>query len=351
MLRSRSGLSTTSTLSTSAISVPTSAQNQFITFDVPGSGTDAFQGTAPVAINPAGAIAGGYTDANNVDHGFLRAADGTTTAFDVAGASTDAKSLASNGVISGNYIIGVHFHAFLRARDGTITPFEVPGSIAAIGANINPAGTISGVYRSPNNVLGGYLRTGDGSFTTYDFASFNPPGFYDPTIPACAVSCLNPAGTLTGTYYDLNTAYHGYVSTSDGTVTTFEVPAAGTDAFEGTVPQAINTGGVVTGFYFDAGDVVHGFLRRSDGTFTSFDPPGSIDTEPLGINPSGTITGLYVDTNNVEHGFVRAPDGTLASFDPAGSIDTVPQSINPSFAITGFYFDANFVAHGFVRIP
>src|SRR5215469_13483345 len=97
---SRLGLSsTTSTLSTSALSVPTSAQNQFITFDVPGAGTGAGQGTTPYAINPSGAIAGPYTDANNVDHGFLRAADGTISTFDVAGASTDAISLSASGAI------------------------------------------------------------------------------------------------------------------------------------------------------------------------------------------------------------------------------------------------------------
>src|SRR5215469_4970447 len=161
ILRSRLGLSSTTTLSTSAISVPPSAQNQFITFDVPGAGTGDFQGTFPYVINPAGAIAGPYTDANNVDHGFLRAADGTITTFDVAGAPTDAISLSASGAISGNYFdtIGLR-HAFLRARDGTITTFDVPGSIATVGENINSAGTISGLYRvtlNPN-VLLGYVR-------------------------------------------------------------------------------------------------------------------------------------------------------------------------------------------------
>jgi hypothetical protein len=354
MLRSRLELSSTTPLSALAISVPASAKNQFITFDVPGAGTGAFQGTTPYVINASGATAGYSTDANNVDHGFLRAADGTITVFDVAGASTDAISLTSSGAISGNYFDTIgHRHAFLRARDGTITTFDVPGSIATVGENINSAGTISGLYRvtlNPN-VLLGYVRARDGSITTYDFASFNPPGFYDPTVvPTCADQCMNEAGTITNGYSDLNTVVHGYLRAPDGTITTFETPWAGTVAFEGTVPQAINTGGAVTGFYIDAGDVVHGFLRGSDGTFTSFDPPGSIDTEPHGINPSGAITGPYVDGNFVVHGFVRASGGTFTSFDPPGSIFTFPFGMNPSGAITGVYLDGNLVFHGFVLI-
>lgn len=39
-------------------------------FDVPGGGN----GTVPVALNLDGAIAGYYTDANFVTHGFLRTA-------------------------------------------------------------------------------------------------------------------------------------------------------------------------------------------------------------------------------------------------------------------------------------
>jgi hypothetical protein len=42
------------------------------TFDAPGAGTGAFQGTEPLGINSKGAISGSYIDANNVGHGFLR---------------------------------------------------------------------------------------------------------------------------------------------------------------------------------------------------------------------------------------------------------------------------------------
>jgi hypothetical protein len=42
------------------------------TFDAPGAGTGAFQGTFTSQNNPGDAITGFYIDANNVYHGFLR---------------------------------------------------------------------------------------------------------------------------------------------------------------------------------------------------------------------------------------------------------------------------------------
>jgi hypothetical protein len=66
-----------------------------ITIDAPGAGglagqTPLPQGTFPYAINEAGAIGGHFQDANNVLHGFIRAADGLIVAFDAPGAGTGA---------------------------------------------------------------------------------------------------------------------------------------------------------------------------------------------------------------------------------------------------------------------
>src|ERR1700733_12067765 len=59
-----------------------------ITFDVPGAGTAADQGTLAASINPAGMIAGTYIDANGVGHGFLRAPGGSFTPFDAPGGAS-----------------------------------------------------------------------------------------------------------------------------------------------------------------------------------------------------------------------------------------------------------------------
>jgi len=51
------------------------SRGRFATFEAPGSGTGAWQGTQAMSINPEGAITGYYTDTNNVVHGFLRRAE------------------------------------------------------------------------------------------------------------------------------------------------------------------------------------------------------------------------------------------------------------------------------------
>jgi hypothetical protein len=101
--------------------------------------------------------------------------------------------------------------------------------------------------------------------------------------------------------------------------------------------------------------VTLGFLRSSDGTLTTFDVPGAIDqTVPSAIDPAGTITGYFQGTSGL-HGFVRANDGTFTTFDPPGSeepdSETIANGINPAGVITGWYIDPSFIGHGFLRIP
>jgi len=87
------------------------------------------------------------------------------------------------------------------------------------------------------------------------------------------------------------------------TITSFDVPGA-----IATFPTSINPAGVITGSYFDSGSIMHRFVRDASGAFTSFDPPGSFSTDPTSINPAGEITGFYHDffDARVAHGFVRS---------------------------------------------
>jgi hypothetical protein len=73
--------------------VRTAANGTFTSFDVPGAGTAPHglgPGTFPLSINTAGNVAELYLDAKDVLHGFMRAASGTITSFDAPGAGTGA---------------------------------------------------------------------------------------------------------------------------------------------------------------------------------------------------------------------------------------------------------------------
>lgn len=65
--------------------------NQLTESSVPGAGgTCALPGTVALREDAAGTIMGSYCDAGNVTHGFLRNPDGSFTSFDAPGAGTGA---------------------------------------------------------------------------------------------------------------------------------------------------------------------------------------------------------------------------------------------------------------------
>ena len=148
-------------------------------------------------------------------------------------------------------------------------------------------------------------------------------------------------------------------------IITFDVGGAGTGAYQGTSPYGVNPAGAITGEFFDASGVAPGYLRAPDGSITPFDAPGAGSvadsfhgTYPTSINPSGWISGFIVDDGGVYHGFVRAPDGKLTPFDcPAkyqgtqSGQGTVPMSNNLAGAITGYCIDTNGAFHGFLWTP
>ena len=97
---------------------------KIIKFNVPGAGKAKGQGTEPLAINKAGAIAGFYLDSAGVEHGFLRSSKGAITKINAPGAATtQPESMNTAGDISGFYTdsSGV-LHGFLRTTGGSSPP-------------------------------------------------------------------------------------------------------------------------------------------------------------------------------------------------------------------------------------
>jgi hypothetical protein len=144
------------------------------TYEVPGAGTGPFQGTGcpgcAVGINASGAIAGIYTDTNNVFHGFLRSPAGDFMKFDAPNAGTGssqgtgcpsdcAVALNDFGDITGDYIDGsFNFHGFFRSRDGKIQTIDPQNTIGTFPDAMNEFGIVTGYYLDANNVYHGFYR-------------------------------------------------------------------------------------------------------------------------------------------------------------------------------------------------
>jgi hypothetical protein len=204
------------------------------TFDAPGAGTGPFQGTWYndfayqffYALNSAGTYTSGYTDANNVGHGFERFASGKLIEFDAPGAGTEANQ--------GNLLL----------NQGT---FPI---------SINPAGEIAGSYVDAKDVMYGFVRDKGGKFTT-----FAVPGQGTDAGQGVVVYNNNPAGAVAGWYLDAYFVQHGFVRTPGGTFTTFDAPNADTvDAYYGTFVTGLNPAGLLAGYVLDTNSVYRAFV-------------------------------------------------------------------------------------------
>jgi len=146
-------------------------------------------------------------------------------------------------------------------------------------------------------------------------------------------------GAIAGIYSDANSVNHGFLRSPDGTLTTFDAPGAGTDSYEGTgcfsdCPVSLNDWGAITGVYIDANFVYHGYLRSPEGKIVTVDPLGSVGTLPFSINDWGAITGYYIDTNNVYHGFMGIPCGHGCEDNERGTTAATP--VSPATSYPGF---------------
>ena len=164
------------------------------------------------------------------------------------------------------------------------------------------------------------MRAADGKIAT-----FEAPGASPATLGTGGLQygqfTINTAGSIAGYYADSKYVFHGFLRSDAGTTTTFEAPGSGTVDGEGTYGLAINTAGDVVGTYVaannvgtyvDASFVDHGFVRATDGTITTFEAPGAGSksgqgTGGVSINADGDVAGFYRDATDVAHGFVSKP--------------------------------------------
>jgi hypothetical protein len=169
--------------------------------------------------------------------------------------------------ITGATAVGVGVSSFVRPYGGMTTTFRAPSKLNTFVSGVNDSGTVTGYAENDKCSRFGVFIT------------------------------CTPSGLT-----------EGFVRTSDGTLTTFQ--GAKLDAFA-TLPTGINASGEITGSYFSITTSTleaHGFSRNASGVITSFDPPGSYGTTPTSINDSGVITGSFYPGEGVGAiGFIRTP--------------------------------------------
>jgi hypothetical protein len=344
--------------------VPRSAVpgGDFLTFDAPG----ASRGTFPAAVSASGFIAGYYTDANSLAHGFLRAPNGAFTTFEVRGAvnGTFPSGVDDDGAVAGGYYdnVGSGFHSFLRDRTGAITTFDPPvRNVGSQATAISLNGTSTGTYFDENGLKHGFRRQPDGKIIT-----FAAPGATSPygTSPFSIIG----DGRILGIYSNASGTFGFWLTSSGGFI---KITGPGGlrgqyDYYNSGPALSINPSNEIAGTYFAPipgnpfGGNYRVFERFHDGAYITFDaatyPPCCIWSAPSGINSAGTITGSFNDGYQIDHGFWRTAGGKVTTFDVPGAgkgfnQGSVPIGITDSGVIAGLYRDGKSLTHGFLFKP
>ena len=154
-------------------------------------------------MNPAGNLAGRYTDLGGIGHGFV-VINGVSTSFDIPGATFTA----AFGISPGNDLVGTYCdtsicHAYLLRGgiSGALTTIDVQGALGTDAFGINSLGQIVGDY-CDETTCHGYLRNSDGSLNTVE-----PPG-----SSGSIAFAINPAGQIAGLFCD-DVGCHAFLAT------------------------------------------------------------------------------------------------------------------------------------------
>jgi len=247
--------------------------------------------TAPNAINNLGQITGTVTDPDGANSGFVYVdpLDYTTFAFSIASTPVDtfANGINDGGTVVGFYNSGGHSYGFVN-DGGVLSDFSSPYADTVLNG-INDIGDVVGSYNA--------------SGSTNSFVKYNNGPFVEFVFPFSAVYAyaINNDGLIAGSYND-GSGSHGFTSYDGDAYDIIDIALA----FAGTTyVYGINDNGDLVGQYNDASGT-HGFVRTSDGEVTTLNVPGGYNTVAVGINNAGQVVGTYYDADG-PHGFLASP--------------------------------------------
>ena len=215
----------------------------FSTYDVPDSLSIGFYG-----LNNAGQTVGFYQDMNQVSHGVV-------------------------------------------VQNGELTQFDFPGAVETEIFGVSAAGQLIGDVFDDAGAIHGFV--GDEQFD----------------VPGAMITYaddMNVAGTLVGSYVDADGVYHGYMRTADGSYTTFDIPGRLTN-LEYLFVNAISDAGVIVFRAKKVDDVERSYVLRPNGEPTELLVPGSVVTVARDIDTKGGIVGYYDTMDGRRLGFIAKP--------------------------------------------
>jgi hypothetical protein len=234
-------------------------------------------------------------------------------------------------------------HGFIRSPDGTFTTFDVPN--AATGGTqitaINDLGDFAGSYADQSGNSFGFVRTNNNQVTLLTYVMFSQS--ISPT--SISPTSLNDGGSVVGYFLSLPSQCINGFEGAFPALYPQEMGGFSSINCSNTRPTQISADGSIIGSFSDQNGQALGFLSPA--------PPASIVTLtispmvgalPASINASGTIVGS-ADT----HSFLRTSDSTYTTFDPPGAAKSWAVSINASGIMVGNFVDNGSISHAYLR--
>ena len=333
-------------VSVATMLVQMAAAQTFTVIDAPSSGSANGTGTYVTCINANAVVAGYYrTDGSAMTHGYVRAADGTFTEFDPPNSGqTFITGINKSGAVVGTYYdtVAKLTLGYLRQPNGVLVilkPSTTTTSVQVSGINDN--GEVVGWYKTTNSGFGFYWTAANG-YTKF----LGPP--YGPIEP----NGVNASGEIAGLWAKSTTppGNFGFVRSTAGVITTFDIPGGSGGDKNGTDAVAINIHGTVAG---NVEWAHQGFLRSSTGSIVTFAGPGGSTVGVAAMNDNGGVVGSYIDAtsgNNTTRPFRRTAGGVMSEFNiPVTYWYATATGINNSGHVVGYYQDASGVMHGWLK--
>ena len=321
------------------------ADGTFTTVDVPGAGTGPTQGTIPVRINGGGGLAGFYIDGNQVFHGFVRNAKGTITGpiDDPNAGAGISKGIKFRGTVVHSFdtagdIAGIYtdansvFHGFLVDINGTFTNVDVPGAGAAgvfpgtLPTSMDGAGDITGTYSDANGVNHGFVRLlATGAINApLDAPGAATTGMIAGTVPVG----INVTGELTGGYVGANGVFHGFLATASAAATPSFSPPPGTYTTPQSVTITDNTTASAIFYTTDGTTPTTGSTPFSSAIAVNSTETIEAIAAANGFSNSAVATATYTISN-------APPPAATPTFSPAAGTYTSAQMVTISDATAG----------------
>jgi uncharacterized membrane protein len=322
------------------------AQGTFVSFDGPHAGTGSGQGTAAVAISPGGGVGLTTVDDSNVTRAYVRHPNGDYLQIAPPNAvATYISGVNASGQVAGTFIESNRTTlGYVRNTDGTYTILNPPGANGLLNlAGINDAGQVAGTANPGQPWM---------------------PFFWDPAQPDNYVTfgvnggtfvlaaAINGSGQVAGDYSNSRSVTMGFVRSSDGTITTFNLlkSIAGGDL----QVKAMNDKGTILCEFSDENNSSTDLLLRYSGGGQNWAVgPEEGGFVPAAINDPGTSVGLVYDGETspaTAFAMTRSFDNILIPI-PADAQSSMATAVNNAGQIVGSYVDTSGVSHGWIYTP